>query len=155
MPTIFATVSTLVPPAIAITMSGSTSYTQFKQSLGNYVYYVDKVYLYSNNAQQIQGAFFYLKYDSNGNTDSQSVISAISPYQFENAIFLFVSEKGLVLDGRDYVKFNMQPNTTLSIKLYVKIVSVGDDLDDMGINAFYELDKTEDTKFFDDYNEYL
>lgn len=155
MPSFLSSTFLGLPPAISITLSGGVTYEQFKQSLGSYVYYVNKIYLYSGNPLQIQGAFFYQKYDVNGNTNSQSVISAISPYQFENSIYLETKQKNLVIDGRDFVKFTMQPNTTLSLKLFVNQISVGDDLDEKGINSFLEYERNQNSDFFDDYNEVL
>ena len=137
-------------------MSGNTTYTQFKNSLGQYVYKVLRTYLYSTNPSQIQNVFLYMKYDSNGNQNFQNIISAISPYQLESSIYLELQDKNLIIDGRDSVKFKMLPNTSLQIKLYVKRISSGDELDDMGVNQFIEIsDLIIDYDFFDDYKDML
>ena len=143
-------------PAISVTMSGNTTYTQFKQSLGQYVYKVQRTYLYSSNLSQIQNVFQYMKYDSNGNQNFQSIISAISPYQNQSSIYLELQDKNLIIDGRDSVKFKMLPNTALQVKFYVYRISSGDGLDEMGVNAFIELsDLIVDYDFFDDYKDML
>ena len=137
-------------------MSGNTTYTQFKQSLGQYVYKVQRTYLFSSNLSQIQNVFQYMKYDSNGNQNFQSIISAISPYQDQSSIYLELQDKNLIIDGRDSIKFKMLPNTDLQIKLYVYRISSGDGLDEMGVNAFIELsDLIVDYDFFDDYKDML
>lgn len=97
-----------------------------------------------------------MKYDSNGNQNFQNIISAISPYQLESSIYLELQDKNLIIDGRDSVKFKMLPNTSLQIKLYVKRISSGDELDDMGVNQFIEIsDLIIDYDFFDDYKDML
>ena len=149
-------IQTNTTPAITTDMSGNTTYTQFKNSLGQYVYKVLRTYLYSTNPSQIQNVFLYMKYDSNGNQNFQNIISAISPYQLESSIYLELQDKNLIIDGRDSVKFKMLPNTSLQIKLYVKRISSGDELDDMGVNQFIEIsDLIIDYDFFDDYKDML
>ena len=118
MATFGVTITTNTTPAISTTLLGSTTYTQFKQSLGQYVYYVLRTYLYSSNATQIQNVFTYTKYDSNGNQNLQSIISAISPYQLESSIYLELQDKNLIIDGRDSVKFKMLPNFLLIFQIF-------------------------------------
>ena len=140
------------PPAYTITLSGNVTYGQFKKSLGSYVYFINQLYLYSINLKQIQGSFYYYKYDSNGDANAQSVVSAISPYQYENSIYLSVEEKNLILDGRDFVKLNLEPNTILQAKLYCDMISDGTDLDDKGINNFIDYMRSSgETDFFKEY----
>jgi len=150
------TITTSTTPAISVTMSGNTTYAQFKQSLGQYVYNVLTAYLYSNNLTQIQNVFLYNKYDSDGNQSFRNIISAISPYQSANSIYLDTQNQNVVIDGRDTIDFTMLPNTTLQIKLYVNRISNGDEFDDKGINGFIELsDLIVDYNFFDDYKDML
>ena len=150
------TITTNTTPAISVTMSGNTTYAQFKQSLGQYVYDVITAYLYSNNLPQIQNVFLYNKYDSDGNQYYRNIISAISPYQYANSIYLNTENQNLIIDGRDTIDFSMLPNTTLQIKLYVNRISNGDEFDDRGINEFIEIsDLIIDYNFFDDYKDML
>jgi hypothetical protein len=156
VPTFSVNIQTNTTPAISITMSGNSTYSQFKQSLGSIVYYINRVYLYSANLQQIQGVFSYSKYDSDGNQNLQSIISAISPYQDQSSIYLELEDKNLVIDGRDYVRFNMQPNTSLSLKAYCFKISVSQEYDEEGNNEFLKLqDLMQDYDFFDDYKDLL
>lgn len=156
MPTFTPTITNNTTPAISNTLSGSTTYTQFKNSLGQYVYYVDEVYLNTNTLVQIQGNFRYSKYDSSGNQNLQSVLSTIDPYQTQNSIYIKTEDKNLVIDGRDYVRFNMQPNANLSIKLYCERISNADTLDEVDMNNFKALENQFDKyDFFDQYKDIL
>jgi hypothetical protein len=156
MATFGVTITTNTTPAISVDMSGNTTYAQFKQSLGQYVYNVIIAYLYSNNLAQIQNVFLYNKYDSDGNQSFRNIISAISPYQDQSSIYLDLENQDVVIDGRDTIDFTMLPNTTLQIKLYVERISNGDEFDDRGINEFIEIsDLIIDYNFFDDYKDML
>lgn len=156
MATFGVTITTNTTPAISVSLSGNTTYNQFKQSLGSIVYYINRVYLYSTTLQQIQGVFGYSKYDSDGNQNMQSIISAISPYQNQNSIYLELEDKGLIIDGRDYIRFNMLPNSILSIKIYCDKISVAQEYDESGNNEFLKLeDLMQDYDFFDDYKDML
>lgn len=156
MPTFSVNIQTNTTPAITVSMSGNTTYSQFKQSLGSIVYYINRIYLFSSNLNQIQGVFSYSKYDADGNQRIESVISAISPFQYQNSIILELQNKNLVIDGRDYVRFNMQPNTSLTLKAYCNKISVAQEYDEEGNNEFIRLgDLMQDYDFFDDYKDLL
>lgn len=156
MATFTPTITTNTTPAIVNTMTGNTTYTQFKNSLGQYDYLVDEIYLNTNNLVQIQGSFLYSRYDSDGRQNLQSVLSTISPYQTQNSIYINTEDKNLILDGRDYVRFKMQPNTLLQIKLYCERISNADTLDLIGMNNFKALeDATDKYDFFDQYVDIL
>jgi len=150
------TITTNTTPAIRVTLSGNTTYAQFKQSLGQYVYNVFIVYLFSSLLNQIKGLFNYSKYDSSGNQNLQSILSVISPYQYQSSIYLDTSEKNLIIDGRDYVRFNMLPNSNLQIKLYCDRIATTDILDSQNINNFVSLEKNiGDDDFFVQYVDIL
>jgi hypothetical protein len=150
------TVTSNTTPAINITLSGTTTYAQFKNSLGNFIYKPDQIYSFSTNQNQIKGGFSYSKYDSGGNQNLQTILSTIDPYQYQNSIFLDVSKKNLVIDGRDYVRFNMYPNTSLSFKLYCQRIANQDNLQTLHENNFQVLEFDSDMKgYFEQYKEYL
>ena len=156
MATFSPTITNNTTPAISNKMTGNTTYAQFKNSLGQYCYLVDQAYLFTDTLIQIQGNFTYSKYDSSGSQNLQSIISAIDPFQSQNSIYLDTSEKNLVIDGRDYVRFKMQPNATLQVKLYCKRVSNADTLDLNGMNNFKALEfDTDKYNFFDQYQDIL
>lgn len=118
-------ITTNTTPAVVNTLSGTTTYGQFKASLGTFVYYISKIYLYSPNLQQIQGNFRYTKYDANGRQNTETVISAIDPNQSFNSLYIEASDKSLTLNGQDFVRFALLPNTSLSIKIYCTQLQVG------------------------------
>ena len=156
MATFSPTITTNTTPAISNTLTGNTTYTQFKNSLGQYVYEVDKVYLNTDTLVQIQGSFLYSKYDSDGKQNLQSILSTIDPYQSQNSIYIETKDKNLVIDGRDYVRFKMQPNTNLQIKLYCERISNADTLDLNGMNNFKAFENASDKyNFFDQYKDIL
>jgi hypothetical protein len=150
------TITSNTTPAIGITISGNTTYTQLKNSLGQFVYNVFTVYLFSSLLNQIKGLFNYSKYDSSGNQNLQSILSVISPYQYQSSIYVDTSEKNLIIDGRDYVRFNMLPNSNLQVKLYCDRVANTDYLDAKGINNFVAVESNmNDTDYFDQYVDIL
>ena len=146
------TITSNTTPAIQVNLSNNTTYAQFKNSLGNFVYKTEKVYVYSTLLQQIQGGFGYSKYDSDGRQNLQTVVSAISPYQYQNSLYIDTSNKNLIIDGRDYIRFKMYPNTTLQAKLYCDRIATTDGYDNIGVNNFKELENDMDEfDFFDQY----
>jgi hypothetical protein len=139
-------------PAISITMSGNTTYAQLKNSLGQFVYNVSTLYLFSSIFNQIKGLFNYSKYDSSGTQNLQSILSVVSPYQYQPSIYIDTSDKNLIIDGRDYVRFNMLPNSNLQIKLYCDRIASTDIIDSQYISNFVSLEKNmDDYDFFDQY----
>jgi hypothetical protein len=150
-PTVFTPLGT---PFISVTMSGNLTYQQFKESLGSYVYEVEKIYIQSANQTQIKGNFEFSKYDSDGRQNAQSILSVIDPFQFQNALYIKTQNKGVVLDGRDSVQFNMQPNTTLQIKLYAKRITSGDNLNQLTPSNFQQLEEAEGyLGYFEEYKD--
>jgi len=143
-------------PAISINVQGGTTYGQFKNSLGNFDYQVQNTYLVTDNLQQIQGNFRYLKYDVNGNQNLQTILSAIDPYQYFNSLFIDTSDKNLILDGRDYVRFNMLPNTNLLLRIYCDRVSNQDLMNEISKNNFKQLEFLQGTpNFFEQYRDFI
>jgi hypothetical protein len=141
-------------PAISITLTGTTTYKQFKNSLGDFVYKINQIYLYSLNLNQINRGFKYMKYDSDGNQDFQTIISAIDPYQQQNSIYLNTKEKGLIVNGRNSANFNMLPNTRLSFKIYIRKVTNQDELVGEDNFEFFQ-DVATDPNFFEEYKDYI
>jgi hypothetical protein len=156
MATFNVTITQNATPAIVVGLSNNTTYGQFKNSLGDYVYKVFQTYLYSTNLQQIQGSYRYLKYDSSGNSNTQTILSALDPYQTISSLYTDISKKDVVLDGRDYIRFNMLPSTTLTLKLYCVRISTQDGLDKLHNNNFRQFEIQEGfVGYFDQYREFL
>ena len=56
------------------------SYSQIQQSLGQQIYNVEGIYLYSENASQLIGPIQYQRYNADGSQYFQSIVTAIDPY---------------------------------------------------------------------------
>jgi len=150
------TINTNVPPAVSVQMSGTVTYEQFKNSLGQFVYEVNKMYIYSPNQSQISQIYNYSKYDSDGNQNLQSVIPAVDPFQNQSSLFIDLGEKNIVIDGRDYVDTVLLPNSTLQMKFYVDKISSSDKLDKDSPSNFDKLENAEgDNGFFENYTNYV
>lgn len=156
MATFSVTITNNTTPAISVGLSNNSTYQQLKNSLGDFVYKVDQTYIFSTLLEQIQGVFAYSRYDSSGNQNLQTIISAISPYQSQNSLYIDLAEKNVVIDGRDYVRFRMYPNTNLQIKLYCFRIASTDYLNKFDKNNFkkYE-DSSGNINFFEQYVDVL
>jgi len=156
VPSFNVNINTNTTPAVQINVQGGTTYGQFKNSLGNFDYRVDTTYVVTDNLPQIQGNFRYLKYDVNGNQNLQTILSVIDPYQTFNSLFIDTSDKSLILDGRDYLRFNLLPNTNLQIKLYAERVSNQDKMNLTSQNNFKVLENAQAIPdFFEQYRDFL
>jgi hypothetical protein len=156
MPSFTVTINTNVPPAVSVTMTGNVTYGQFKNSLGQFVYEVNKMYIFSNNQSQISQIYNYSKYDSDGNQNLQSVIPAIDPFQNQPSLNIELGEKNIVIDGRDFVDTTLLPNSTLQMKLYVDKLSSSDKLNKESLSNFDKLENAEgDFGFFENYTNYV
>ena len=124
--------------------------------MGDFVYKVDQTYIFSTLLEQIQGNFGYSKYDSSGNQNLQTIISAISPYQSQSSLYIDTSEKNVIIDGRDYVRFRMYPNATLQIKLYCFRIASSDFLNKFDANNFKKFEESSgNINFFEQYIDVL
>ena len=156
MPSFTVTINTNVPPAVSVNMSGTVTYGQFKNSLGQFVYEVNELYLFTPTQGQISQLYKYSKYDTNGNQNTQSVVPAISPYQLETSLFLNLKDRNIIIDGRDYVDTILLPNSSLQMKLYVDKKSSSDILNAINPSNFDKLENAEgDYGFFENYKNYV
>lgn len=154
MATFTVSITTNTTPAVSVTVTGNTTYAQFKNSLGQFVYNISVVYLLSTILNQIKGLFNYSKYDSSGNQNLQSILSVISPYQKQSSIFIDTTEKNLKIDGRDFVRFNMLPNSNLQLKIFCERKATTDML--VSKDNFTAIEKRMDeTDFFKEYNDFI
>ena len=156
MPSFSVNISQNVTPAISVTMSGNTTYQQFKNSLGNFVYYVKRVFLFSNILEQIQGKFTYSIYDASGRQNVETIPSAIDPYQSQNSIYLELQGKEIVLNGQDYIRFRLLPLSNLAIKLFATRISNQDPMNKIEVNNFKELEESSSNpNFFESYKDFI
>mgnify|MGYP006274453983 CR=1 FL=1 len=123
------TITTNTTPAISVTAADSgvppVTYAQIKQSLGTYVYKVDKLYVYSENLNQLIGAINYNIYDADGNKLVTNVITTVDPYQGTTAIYKdlteFVTE--VIFNGNSSISATILPNTYVRVQFFTKRIT--------------------------------
>ena len=149
MPTISPTIINNTTPAVTI-VGGNISYDEIRRSLGDYVYYVKRVYLFSTNIKQINGVVSYQIYDVNGKQSIQSLTPTVDPYQTQNSLFYDIDGKDVILNGQSSLAFDLLPNVTLKLEFLANRLAKKDALDlitpsnfktlesAMGIYTFFE-----------------
>lgn len=112
-------------PAISVKVAdggngvGGVTYKELKQSLGNQVYEVGCLYLYSDNERQLTGVINYNIYDVNGNANITNVVTAVDPYQNVNSLLVKLSDKvnsPIIFNGNSSVSTTILPNTYFQVK---------------------------------------
>ena len=128
MPSFSPTIVSNSVPAVQVTMS-NVSYSELKNSLGDYVYFVNKFYLFSNLMAQISQVMNFQRYDVNGDKNIQSIPPAPSPYQYQKAIYYDCKERSIIFNGQSSIKFKLLPGATLNIDFYTNRLAKKDALD--------------------------
>lgn len=111
-------------PAVSVQVADSgvppLTYNQIKNSLGNQVYNVQGLYLYSTNLNQLLGVIQYQRYDSTGEQSYRSIALTIDPYQGTNALDVDLRKQDAyyILNGNSSFSFTMLPNADLTFKMY-------------------------------------
>jgi hypothetical protein len=112
-------------PAISVVVAdkgngvGGVTYKELKQSLGNQVYDVGCLYLYTDNDKQLNGVINYNLYDVNGNANITNIATLTDPYQYVGALLVKIKDKvntPVILNGNSSVSTTILPNTLLQIK---------------------------------------
>jgi len=151
MPNFTSTITINAAPAITVSLT-NVSYEQVKNSLGDFVYFVDTVYIAATNYAQVTGVATFTHYDANGNQRYVSLTPTVDPYQSQPAIYYDLKNYKVIFDGNSEVSFYMLPNTLLQLTFYSERISKEDWLDLYHINNFLEWEKIqEEPKFFDGY----
>jgi len=137
---VFSVIITSTPPASVTITAANYTYTQFKNSLGSYVYLVEKIYLNSASQEQVNQVMLFKKYDSNGNITYINLVPAVSPYQNSNAFVLETKEDNVVLDGRGRMTFTLLSNVSLQIQLITNRVSISEYLDSLAQTNYAQVE---------------
>jgi hypothetical protein len=151
-----ATIINHTTPAVSVNVAdnvGNVTYNQLRNSLGNQVYDVQGLYLYSQNASQLMGIINYNIYQSTGDKDVTNIVTTIDPYQFSGSIIVDLKDKvnsPIILNGQSSISTAILPNTFLQIKFLAERTtnSFG-----MNLQNFNEIQKITNTKFFENYGE--
>lgn len=117
--------SNTAPASITIT-GANTSYTLFKNSLGSFVYILEKIFLSASNVTQINQVMLYSKYDSNGDRRYTNLTPILSPFQQVGAFELETKGDEIVLDGLSRLNFIMEAGVSLTMQLIAKRIAVPD-----------------------------
>lgn len=141
-------------PAVSVIVadnsaSGGVTYQELKNSLGNQVYEVGCLYLYSDNERQLTGAINYNRFDVNGNKDVTNIITAVDPYQFSGSLLVPLRGKTstpIIFNGNSSISATILPNTYLQAKFLVDRIT-----NKLGLinSNFTQMDEITNSNFFD------
>ena len=150
-----ATIVNHSTPAVSVKVADSSgvTYSQVKQSLGNQVYNVNSLYLYSDNTSQLISTLQYQIYDSTGNQDVRYIATTVNPYQKINSLFVDLNNSvnvPIILNGNSSVSTTVYPQTYLQLKFLSSRITnaFGNNL-----SNFRDMQKITNTDFFDNYND--
>ena len=129
-----ASVTALNVYPVKINLTGNVSYGSFVNSLGTYVYGVDKLYMRCNDIGQLSNPITYLYYDANGDSQQYVVTPVIDPYQKYPSIIVDKFPNDLFLDGNTSMSFTINANQTLTFTLISKEIKEKDKLNNGGYN---------------------
>lgn len=139
MPLFPVTITITTTPAVSVTAS-NVSYDEIRRSLGDYVYLVKRVYLFSNNFNQISGVVKFQHYDVNGTINVENLTPTIDPYQTQSSLFYSTKQFNVILDGQSNFNFNLLPNTQLKLEFFTNRLAKRDALDVLNPNNFKALE---------------
>ena len=148
------TVINTPPASVTVTMA-NYSYEEFLNSLGSYVYLVDKMYLYSLDSNQINQVMLFTKYDANGNQYYNNLTPQIDPFQENSNSYLFATKQNdLILDGLSRLSFMLFSNQVLVIDIYAERRSIPEYLDNVTENNYIQVETAMGIKnLFENYTE--
>jgi len=115
-------------PAVVVSANNVT-YDEIKKSLGDYVYFVNKVYLFTNNIKQLTGVVKFQHYNVNGNQKVENLTPTVDPYQMQESLFYQTKDFDVVLDGQSNFKFALLPLTSLKLQFTTNRLAKKDALD--------------------------
>ena len=151
MPSFAVTITITTTPAVAVTATNVT-YDEIRRSLGDYVYLVERVYLFSNSFQQISGVVKYEHYDVNGNIKVESLTPTVDPYQTQKSLFYDTKKFDVILNGQSSLDFDLLPNSEIKIEFFTNRLAKRDALDILTPNNFKELESAMGRfSFFEDW----
>jgi hypothetical protein len=151
VPTFSPTIITNTTPAVT-TVGGNITYDEIRRSLGDYVYYVKRVYMFSSNIKQINEVMSYQIYDVNGQQSIQSLTPTLDPYQRQSSLFYSLNDKDVILNGQSSLTFDLLPNVTLKIEFFTNRLAKKDALDLITPNNFKTLESAMGNyTFFEDW----
>jgi hypothetical protein len=142
----------------------AVTYSQVRNSLGQYIYLVEAFYMYCSNLSQLIGLVNYNRYDADGNKFVTNIATTVDPYQDNTSIVVDLSDYNtdVVLNGNSSFSATILPNADVKLTMYTKRITTS-----FGINLqefLYGEIISNNPNFFDNYgnlasiialNEYL
>lgn len=136
--------------SVRVADSSGVTYQQIKNSLGQHVYDVQGLYLYSENINQLIGVINYSRYDATGNQNITNIVTTVDPYEFGLSINVDLSKTAepIIINGNNSFSTTILPNTYLEVQFFNKrqTNSFG-----MNLNNFRDIQRITRTEFFDNY----
>ena len=107
-------------PTNVVTVSSldGTTYNQIINSMGSFVYGINKIYLKSNNNSQLIEPINFSQYDVNGTLEKYSQIVTVDPYQFQSSSIFELAKDNVYLNGRTSLTTSVLPNEDIFLVLY-------------------------------------
>lgn len=102
-----------------ITSNKGTPYFMIQNSMGSFQYGVNEIYIQSDTTQQLLQGLSFRSYDVNGDIAIFLNVTTVSPYQYQNSLFLKPVRNDVVLDGRTSISFNLLPSENVNFVFYV------------------------------------
>ena len=113
---------------------------------------VNRVYLFSNSFQQLNGVVKYQHYDVNGSINVESLTPTIDPYQSQKSLYYDTKKFNVIIDGQSNFDFDLLPNSELKIEFFTNRLAKRDALDILTPNNFKELESAMGRfSFFEDW----
>jgi hypothetical protein len=151
MPSFAVTITITTTPAVSVTASNVT-YDEIRRSLGDYVYLVERIYLFSNSFRQISSVVKYENYDVNGNIKVESLTPTVDPYQTQKSLFYDTKKFDVILNGQSSLDFDLLPNSEIKLEFFTNRLAKRDALDILTPNNFKELESAMGRfSFFEDW----
>lgn len=108
-----------------ITSNKGTPYFMIQNSMGSYQYGVDMIYIQSDTTEQLFQNISFRSYDVNGDISNFLNVTTVNPYQYQNSLFMKPTRKGVVLDGRTSISFDLLPTEDVNFVFYTREQSNG------------------------------
>jgi hypothetical protein len=136
------TITTFPAPVVTIESQDATSYDTIQRSLISTIYVAKGLELIASSNEQIVERLYFESYDSNGDLKNFVVSPAIDPYQYQKAIDVDLSEKGVIFDGKTKMGATILPASSIRLDIEVAQVSpsgidkLGDAIDSQALENF-------------------
>jgi hypothetical protein len=103
----------------------AVTYSQVRNSLGQYIYLVEAFYMYCSNLSQLIGLVNYNRYDADGNKFVTNIATTVDPYQDNTSIVVDLSDYNtdVVLNGNSSFSATILPNADVKLTMYTKRIT--------------------------------